>query len=50
MLFVNYDIHAPIDEVRASLKENDKIVDDERFDVSKGYPKIHIKEKLSAMH
>ena len=45
MLFVKYDIHAPIDEVRSSLSENDKIVADERFDTSKGYPRIHIKEK-----
>ena len=45
MLFVNYDINAPIDEVRRSLAENDKIVSDEKFDTSKGFPKIHIKEK-----
>ena len=45
MLFVNYDINAPIDEVRRSLAENDKIVLDEKFDTSKGFPKIHIKEK-----
>ena len=47
MLFVNYDINAPIDEVRRSLAENDKIVSDEKFDTSKGFPKIHIKEKNS---
>ena len=45
MLSVKYDIHAPIEEVRISLSENDKIVADERFDTSKGYPRIHIKEK-----
>ena len=44
MLFVNYDIHAPIDEVRCSLTENEKIVSDEKIDTSKGFPKIHIKE------
>ena len=44
MLFVNYDIHARIDEVRLSLSENDKIVEDEKFDTSRGFPKIHIKE------
>ena len=44
MLFVNYDIHAPIDEVRCSLTENDKIIADEKIDTSKGFPKIHIKE------
>lgn len=45
MLFFKYDIHAPIDEVRSSLRDNDKIVADEKFDTSKGYPKIHVKEK-----
>ena len=44
MLYVNYDIHAPVDEVRKSLVENDKIVADEKFDITKGFPKIHIKE------
>ena len=44
MLFVKYDIHAPIDAVRQSLSENDKIISDERFDTSKGYPLIHTKE------
>ena len=45
MLFVNFDIHAPIEEVRLSLLDNEKIVEDERFDTSKGYPKIHFNEK-----
>ena len=45
MLFVKYDINESIDEVRKSLSENDKIVADEKFDISKGYPRIHIKEK-----
>ena len=45
MQFVNYDIHAPIDEVRSSLADNDKIVKDEGFDTTKGYPRIHLKEK-----
>ena len=44
MLFVKYDIHAPIDEVRYSLTENEIIVTDEKIDTSKGFPKIHIKE------
>ena len=44
MLFVKYDIHASIEEVRASLSENDRIVEEENFDVSKGYPRIHVKE------
>lgn len=44
MLFVNYDIHSSKESVKFSLSENDKIVDDEKFDTSKGYPKIHIRE------
>ena len=45
MLFIRYDIRAPIDEVKKSLYDNDKIVEDEKFDISKGYPRMHIKEK-----
>ena len=44
MLFVNYDIHSSIENVRFSLSENDKIVEDEKLDTSKGYPKIHMRE------
>ncbi len=44
MLFVNYDIHGSIEEVKLSLSENDRIVEDEKFDTAKGYPKIHFKE------
>ena len=45
MKFVNYDIHATKEQVIDSLKENDKIVEQEKFDQSKGKPKIHITEK-----
>ena len=45
MLFVNYDIHAKREEVMSSLLENDRIVEQEKYDTSKGVPKIHIKEK-----
>ena len=45
MLFVKYDIHAPLDEVKSSLRENEQIIEDEKIDTSKGFPKIHIKEK-----
>lgn len=47
MKFINYDIHATKEQVLDSLKENDKIVEQEKFDQSKGKPKIHIKEKGS---
>lgn len=45
MRFVKYDIHAKRDDVLASLAENDKIVSQEKFDLSNGKPRIHIKEK-----
>ena len=45
MLFVNYDIHAGRAELMSSLAENDRIVEQEKYDTSKGVPKIHIKEK-----
>ena len=44
MKFVNYDIHATKEQVIDSLKENDKIIEQEKFDQSKGKPRIHIKE------
>lgn len=45
MKFVSYDIHAPRTEVLTSLRDNDKIVEQEKFDSSRGVPRIHIKEK-----
>lgn len=45
MQFISYDIHAPKNEVFASLYENDKIVEQEKFETSRGVPNIHIREK-----
>ena len=45
MLFVNYKIDAPRDEVLRSLDDNNTIVEEEKFDVSNGRPKMHIKLK-----
>lgn len=45
MKFVSYDIHAPRTEVLTSLRDNDKIVEQEKFDSSRGVPRIHIKVK-----
>ena len=44
MHFINYDIMAPRSEVMASLAENDRIVEQEQFDLSCGKPKMHIEE------
>ena len=43
MLFVNYDISAPIELLTSNIKDNDKVVGEEKFDISKGNPKMHIK-------
>ena len=45
MLFVNYDIHASREELVSSLLENDRIVEQEKYDASKGVPKMNIKQK-----
>lgn len=45
MLFVNYKIHAPIEEVRSVLIDNNLVVDKEKFDTSAGTPKMRFKEK-----
>ena len=47
MLFINYKIDAPRDEVLKSLEDNNAIVEEEKFDVSNGRPKMHIKVKDS---
>lgn len=44
MLFVNYDIYADTEEIINALSCNDEIVDAEKFDVSKGYPKITVRK------
>ena len=43
MLFVNYKIDAQKDEVLRSLNDNNAIVEEEKFDLSNGRPKMHIK-------
>ena len=43
MLFVNYDIHADNDEVLYSLNENDAIVAEEKYDTSRGVPKMRVR-------
>lgn len=45
MLFINYDIHASREALINSLGENDLIVEQEKYDTTRGTPKIHIKEK-----
>ena len=45
MLFVNYKIDAPREEVLKSLDDNNTVVAEEKFDVSNGRPKMHIKLK-----
>ena len=49
MLFVNYDIGAPLDAVLENLDDNERIVSEEGFDLSKGKPKMHIKKKNSRL-
>ena len=44
MRFVKYDIHASREDVLLSLGENDSIVEHEKFDTSRGIPRIYVKE------
>ena len=44
MLFVNYKIDAPRDEVMKSLLDSNSVVAEENFDVSNGRPRMHIKD------
>ena len=45
MLFVNYKIHAPCEDVRAALKNERLISEKEKFSEEGIAPKFHIKEK-----
>ncbi len=45
MLFVNYKITAPREEVLASLKDNNSVVESEKLEAANGRPKIHVKNK-----
>ena len=43
MLFVKYDIHASVEDVIASLKDQDALVEAEKFNTEAGKPKLHIR-------
>jgi hypothetical protein len=45
MLFVNYDISAPIELLASNIKDNDKIVAEENYNLKNGKPKMHVKRK-----
>ncbi len=45
MLFVNYDIKAPLDSLMSNITDNDKVVSEENYDLSRGKPRMHIKSK-----
>ena len=45
MLFANYKIHAPRDEVRAALLDERLVVEKEKFAEEGIDPKFHVKEK-----
>lgn len=49
MLFINYKINAPVDEVTASLEDCNTIVDREKLETSKGRPKIHFTQKAGKL-
>ena len=44
MLFVNYKIKAPKDALLRNLGANEKLIEEEHYDTSKGIPKLHIKQ------
>lgn len=45
MLFVNFKIGASREEVMKTLFDNNLVVEAEKFDTSKGKPRMHVKEK-----
>ena len=45
MLFINYHINATRDEVMSVIRDNNLVVSEEKYDTSRGKPKIHIKER-----
>ena len=45
MLFVNYDINAPLDRLVSNLNNNEKVVSEENYDLSKGKPRMYVKIK-----
>lgn len=49
MLFVNYDISAPLENLISNIKDNDKVVAEENYDTKNGKPKMHIKQKAGRL-
>ena len=45
MLFINYKIHAAREDILTVLEDSELVVEQEKFDVSRGKPKMHIKKK-----
>ena len=45
MLFINYKIHVGRDELLDVIRNSDRVVGEENYDLSKGTPKMHVKEK-----
>lgn len=44
MLFVNYKIKAPKDLVLKNLSDNERLIEEEKYDTSNGTPKLHVKQ------
>ena len=45
MLFVNYKMNAKKDMLLGVMKNSERVVSEENFDLSRGTPKMHLKEK-----
>ena len=45
MLFLNYKIRAEKEELLSVLRDNNLVVEEEKFDTRRGKPRMHIKEK-----
>ena len=43
MLFLNYKIHAPRENVIAHLSDNERLIAEEKIDTSNGKPKLHLR-------
>ena len=44
MTFVNYRINAPRNIVLKNISNNDLIIEEEKYDISRGKPKLHVKD------
>ena len=49
MLFVNYKINATRENIMNVLSDSDRVVSEEKYDTSRGKPKMHVKEKSGAI-